>query len=245
MITIHRTTTTILFIFSCSLLCCNRYHDTQFNMTGEDPTMAQRNTATSSGQNNKSVSVLAKLQNSYRRNEAYPKINDEEGPKLIQAASRNIFDDVVYFAKMKPKSNPINGQDRYGYTALHYAVSNGNLAMASFLLENGANLEVENRYKWTPLLEAVLHNGLDVMSLLLEKGANLEVRDRDDYTPLLRAAYNNNLDMVSLLLEKGANPIVQNNDEKTPVLLTTDSNVEAYIEGYLMAKEEAKQWGHW
>ena len=125
--------------------------------------------------------------------------NNDELVKLLIArgADVNVLADRGY-----------NGSQ--GYTALSYAVSNGNVGLAEFLISKGANVNLERS---PPLHSAVKapKNREELVELLLSKGA--EVNKEEDGETALYSAVNrysavkrtDNIEVIKVLLAKGAN----------------------------------------
>ena len=84
--------------------------------------------------------------------------------------------------------NPIDVRDKYGDTALHYAVSRTNHRAVKVLLERQSNANAQNKQKITPLHLAAKNGDLAMLELLLTHGANLSSRDDDGNSPLHTAA---------------------------------------------------------
>ncbi|MFD1246039.1 ankyrin repeat domain-containing protein [Paralysiella testudinis] len=72
------------------------------------------------------------------------------------------------------KGVPINAQDCYGMTPLHYAVRSGNYEAVKVLLEAGANPNISNQDGSNPLdLGFELPVNLNLIELLLQHGADI------------------------------------------------------------------------
>ncbi|WP_019673728.1 ankyrin repeat domain-containing protein [Psychrobacter lutiphocae] len=68
---------------------------------------------------------------------------------------------------------PVNAQDSYGMTPLHYAMRGKNAEAAIALLEAGADPNIPNRDNVIPLaMIGGMPERLDVLELMLEKGGN-------------------------------------------------------------------------
>ena len=90
----------------------------------------------------------------------------------------------------------INSKNENGLTALHKATSEGNLAMAAYLIRNGAQTEVEDNFGNTPLIYAAMENELEVAKLLISHGAQVNKPNRRGITPLSMAVMQRNFDVV-------------------------------------------------
>ncbi|KAL8847275.1 MAG: hypothetical protein Q9221_007674 [Calogaya cf. arnoldii] len=101
------------------------------------------------------------------------------------------------------ESLDLNGLDKQGFGAIHYASSQTGAALP-MLLEVGVDIELMNREGATALGMASSNSCIENIRLLLEKGSNLEARDEFGSTPLLVAAEKGRLDAVHVLLDAGA-----------------------------------------
>lgn len=77
---------------------------------------------------------------------------------------------------------PVNAQDCYGMTPLHYAMRGKNAEAAIALLEAGANPNIPNCENVIPLrMTLLMPNRLDVLELMLENGGNVNYYNGKDY----------------------------------------------------------------
>lgn len=76
------------------------------------------------------------------------------------------------------KGVPINAQDSYGMTPLHYAMRGKNAEAAIALLEAGADPNIPNRDNVIPLaMIGGMPERLDLLKLMLDKGANTHYKN--------------------------------------------------------------------
>ena len=68
-------------------------------------------------------------------------------------------------------STDLNAKDQYGLTLLHYAVLDENIDIMMVLLDNGANIDIENNDKETPLYLAFMNGKAESVKFLIEREA--------------------------------------------------------------------------
>jgi len=117
----------------------------------------------------------------------------------------------------------VNAGDPHGWTALHYAVCRGRLAIVQAILQvEGVNVNARKVGGFTPLHFAAcsVYTELDrlpIIQALLDAGADPNAADDAGDTPLFFAAFSKNKNVVKILLDGGANSAAQNNDRDTPL----------------------------
>ena len=74
--------------------------------------------------------------------------------------------------------------NRSGWTPLHYACTNGHLAIAEFLLDKGAMVNARSASDTTPLMMAVRAGNIELVKLLLDRGADIRMRNHQGYTAI-------------------------------------------------------------
>jgi hypothetical protein len=96
--------------------------------------------------------------------------------------------------------------DIWGNTPLHMAAKYDQAALATRLLEAGADINRANAANATPLRMAIDRSADDTAATLILLGANLEFADAQGRTALFWAVTRNNLPITRLLLREGADP---------------------------------------
>jgi len=110
----------------------------------------------------------------------------------------------------------INIKDDYGFTPLHFAISNNQPQKIKILLNMGANVNAKSHYGFTPIYHAVGKNSdLEIVDLLIGAGAKVNIKNRDGITPLHYAAWGS-ADKIERLLKAGANPNARSKSGRTP-----------------------------
>jgi len=112
------------------------------------------------------------------------------------------------------KENPdlVNSRNSTGRFPLEMAAQTGQTDIVKFLLENGADVNL-NRGGATALHMAAIYGGkTEVITLLLENGADLNARTGNGYTPLNLAVIGKQKEIAELLIEKGGEINLENQD---------------------------------
>jgi ankyrin repeat protein len=113
----------------------------------------------------------------------------------------------------------LDDRERYGLTALHYAVRGGKLPLIRLLLERGADVDAMDDDGLTPLLHLAKTRSkadpIPVMELLLAGGANLDARDENHGTLLMHFARQGKAEPLQWVLAHGADRNARNKNGKT------------------------------
>ena len=108
--------------------------------------------------------------------------------------------------------NAPSGEDKL--TPLCRAASKGQLRVATFLMEHGADINLNS-----PLRVAALNGHKAMVELLLARGAEVNAADRNGRTALLEAAQRGFLSVVETSLAAKADPNVRDLSSQTPLTL--------------------------
>jgi ankyrin repeat protein len=101
---------------------------------------------------------------------------------------------------LKDKANPAM-PDAQGWTALHWACSQGCEEMVELLLESHADTDARDHSGWTPLFWATIKGHKQVVSRLLQENANHLLIDSNSWTVLHWAASKGNTAITQILLD--------------------------------------------
>jgi ankyrin repeat protein len=123
---------------------------------------------------------------------------------------------VVEYLVITCRHHPNNSHGGRG-TPLQAAVVLGHIAIAQFLLEHDADVNVRDKSNSTLLHEASESGNLDVMELLLSHGADVNVLDYRGDSPLHKASRYQKLDAIKLLVSGGADVNVRDKHSSTPL----------------------------
>ncbi|NML07358.1 ankyrin repeat domain-containing protein [Sphingomonas sp. G-3-2-10] len=101
----------------------------------------------------------------------------------------------------------VNTKERdSGEAALHIIAKNGDTVYLRYLLQKGANPNIQDRAGNTPMMIAVNANFVEGVLILIAYKGDVNVRNSSGETPLIRAVQLRNAEMVRELLKAGADP---------------------------------------
>ncbi len=104
-----------------------------------------------------------------------------------------------------------------GDTPLYSCAAYGHIKIAEFLIEKGANINVQNNQGWTPLSVASFNGHFEIVELLLKHGADVNAKDIYGSSALNRSVGRGHLDISEFLIRNGADPNIQNPLGITPL----------------------------
>jgi ankyrin repeat protein len=120
-------------------------------------------------------------------------LNSKGESALMLAALK---DHQALAEKLIKKGADVN---KTGWTPLHYAASNGHLAIISLLLEQNAYIDAESPNGTTPLMMAAMYGTLAAVKLLLQEGADPQLKNQQGLTALQFAQRGNRPDAVEAI----------------------------------------------
>lgn len=131
-------------------------------------------------------------------------------PRLLKAIEERHNDAAIAIIEdAKTHSKPIEHLLRIG---LIRASERGNIAIAEYLLQNGAKANGAPGGRASPLLRAVEKNDVGIVRVLLRFGGDVDVCDKQGRTALMNAAWKNHWHVLDELLKRGAD--VNKKDQK-------------------------------
>lgn len=117
-------------------------------------------------------------------------------------------DDIAKMASLLEHCD-MHTPDEFGATPLHIAAANSQLAMVTFLLDQGADIECKNTKDGnTPLISAAKYDAAyEVIAFLLARGAEVNAVSLTNKSSLYHlSASKDSAAKIQLLLDHGANP---------------------------------------
>jgi ankyrin repeat protein len=124
----------------------------------------------------------------------------------------------------------INAPGSGGFTPLHTAANSGQLIVARFLLDNGADVNCRNGNQETPLTLAAARGHKAMVELLLSRKADVNVVGGGGYTALHQVAQYGFKTVVEVLLANKANASATTISGATPLHLAASAGNNALVE---------------
>ena len=114
-------------------------------------------------------------------------------------------------------------------TTLMWAAYDGKTEIVEFLLENGANPNIQNSYEETALMMASEENFIKIVNLLLKSGADVNCQNGNGNTALTIAAKEGNIEIVKILLVNGSDINHQNENGYTALILAAKNHMNDVV----------------
>lgn len=123
----------------------------------------------------------------------------------------------------------LNGKDKKGNAAIHYAAEKNLPKLARMLINANADVNIQRTEDSQTPLHIAVKKGYPILSLFVKSKGNLNIQDDKGNTPLFYAP---DLRIGLYLIENGADTTIQNNEGKTAI----DSNY--YLERHFEKNED-------
>jgi ankyrin repeat protein len=141
----------------------------------------------------------------------------------LMFASERGFSEIV--ERLVASGANVNHKNKYGFTALHAAVSGQHLAVVKYLVKKGAEIDAQDNLGQTPLYFAAERGSLDLTRVLVENGADVNKKSQKSWSPLYAATSSNSLDVVKFLIEHKATVNYKTGDgAHSPLLVAAFNN---------------------
>ena len=108
-------------------------------------------------------------------------------------------------------------------TPLIVALTNGHNDAFTFLIDKGADVNLQDHHGYTALHHAVQSKNFDAVSCLVHNGADVNLFTSSKQTPLMLACKSHNMDVINFLLNKGADVNLQDHQGYTALHYAVES----------------------
>ncbi|CAF1500788.1 unnamed protein product [Rotaria magnacalcarata] len=136
------------------------------------------------------------------------------------AAAIDDFNMVKLFVERGAR---INHTTKTNSTAFRCACFNGNIDMARYLKENGADIHIAKQNNDTNLSASVYHKDLKLTTYLIDElGCDINESMNDGRSPLYFAVDSGSLEIVECLLNRNAQNFRANHNNLSPLLLAAE-----------------------
>jgi len=120
---------------------------------------------------------------------------------------------------LEADSTLMESKGNRGFSPLHTACYTGQVAIANYLLDNGADIKAQDIFQSVPLHRACFFPDpdRDLILRLIDMGSSVNAKGGDGVTPLHWAAYRGGPQVATLLLEMGADVNVMEKNGISPL----------------------------
>lgn len=124
----------------------------------------------------------------------------------------------------------INTNGLLGATPLHWACAYEQKEIASFLIQQGADVNASTESGWTPLHTACARQRCDILPLLIQSGADVNATSQFNITPMHLSAEFDQVSRARLLIKAGAHlsSMTVNGDTVIQALISHGSESTLY-----------------
>jgi ankyrin repeat protein len=126
------------------------------------------------------------------------------GDKFAVAIEKGDLAAVQALVEGGSKADTLIEYGEHKITPLMKACWDGEMDIAKYLLDQGANVNATDDQGWTPLSNAVNRDRADFAQLLIDHGAKVNFKDTREFTPAAQAAAAGNVEVVKILAKAGA-----------------------------------------
>lgn len=162
-------------------------------------------------------------------------INELDGSKI----GRNILDEALGVAaecnsleamKLLLKQGASPDGRASSWPPIYRAIEYGHPDLAKWLVENGANVNIQTVERVTPLMWAIKRDFRELAEYLLEHGADVHAKDLElSFTPMHYAAKTGNVAILKRLLAAGADKNAVDRIKQTPIdVAASEGNPPAF-----------------
>jgi putative CocE/NonD family hydrolase len=131
-------------------------------------------------------------------------VENYRGLNVLQNAAVEDCADLIELLLSKGAEVDERGDDKYEFTALHYAARFGTTKVAEVLMAHGANIKAKDKWDYQPIHWAAYHDRPDIIQLLIDKGTDVNAKTSLGQTPLELAKPRRNTAAIEVLLKHGA-----------------------------------------
>lgn len=149
---------------------------------------------------------------------------DKSGRNAVMLASAK--KDCTMLKKLAAAGANLKIMDNSEKTPLHYAAAGNSFACAEFLLENGADANLQDNFgrdAANTLLSLAKEENVELFKILVEKSTDIERRDKEKKTLFIIAAEKGYADYAKFLMSLNVSPLSKDFSGKTALDYAAES----------------------
>lgn len=150
------------------------------------------------------------------------------GDRFAVAIEKGDLDAVKALVEGGSKPDTLIEYGEHKITPLMKACWEGEQEIATYLLDQGANINATDDQGWTPLSNAVNRDRVEITQLLVDHGAKVNFKDTREFTPVAQAAAAGNVEIVKTLAKAGAD-LTAETMGLTPLMFAVSAGKEEMV----------------
>ena len=147
-----------------------------------------------------SLSLNAKIEK-FKSDSSYRKLKDKNSSNTFLHYICMNDDNYPIMNLIKPTAREMDSQNNLSQTPLHISIINKNNKITTYLIENGANVNLSDNNLNTSLHLSVKNGDINIVKLLIKYRANPLLLNKNNETVLDLAIKLNNIECINILKE--------------------------------------------
>ncbi len=150
------------------------------------------------------------------------------GDRFAVAIEKGDLEAVQALVQSGSKADTLIEYGEHKITPLMKACWDGEMDIAKYLLDQGANVNAADDQGATPLSNAVSRDRPEFVQLLIDHGAKVNIKDVREFTPTTQAAAAGNVEIVKILAKAGAD-LTAETMGLTPLMFAVSAGKEEMV----------------
>lgn len=150
------------------------------------------------------------------------------GDRFAVAIEKGDLDAVKALVDGGSKADTLIEYGEHKITPLMKACWDGEMDIAKYLLDQGANVNAADDQGATPISNAISRDRPEFVQLLVDHGAKVNIKDIREFTPATQAAAAGNVEIIKILAKAGAD-LTAETMGLTPLMFAVSAGKEEMV----------------
>jgi ankyrin repeat protein len=150
------------------------------------------------------------------------------GDRFAVAIEKGDLDAVKALVESGSKADTLIEYGEHKITPLMKACWDGELEIAKYLLDQGANINAADDQGATPLSNAISREHSEIVQFLVDRGVKVNIKDIREFTPTTQAAAAGNVEIIKILAKAGGD-LTAETMGLTPLMFAVSAGKEEMV----------------